>query len=66
MPPTTFQPERLYAPTDPELRQIATAKTLANWRSAGRGPRWKKLIRLVRYRGSDLNAWLAEILVEAG
>ena len=65
MPPTIFEPDRLYAPADPALRQIAQQKTLANWRSAGRGPRWVKLNRrMVRYRGADLNDWLAENLDE--
>ena len=65
MPPPTFEADRLYAPADPEMRMIAKVKTLANWRSAGRGPRWAKLGGRVRYRGDVLNNWLAETLVDA-
>ena len=61
---TPFEPSRLYRPLDPEMRQIAGPKTLANWRSAGAGPKWKKLRNKVRYLGDDLNSWLAENLVE--
>ena len=63
--PQTFEPNKLYKPDDPEMRMLGKVKTLANWRSAGRGPRWSKLGGAVRYCGSDLNAWLAETLVEA-
>jgi hypothetical protein len=31
---------------------------LRKWRMTGRGPRWIKLGKLVRYRMSDLNAYL--------
>lgn len=34
--------------------------TLAGWRSSGAGPPWLKLARrVVRYRRSDLEAWMA-------
>ena len=32
--------------------------TLANWRYQGRGPRFIKVGRAVRYRRSDVEAWL--------
>ena len=32
--------------------------TLAEWRTQGRGPRWVKLGRKVRYRPRDVEAWL--------
>ena len=35
-------------------------KTLANWRSAGKGPEYVKVGGRVRYRWSAVNAWLAE------
>jgi len=35
-------------------------KSLENWRSSGRGPRFHKIGGLVRYARSDLDAWLAE------
>jgi hypothetical protein len=40
-----------------ELLVIAV-KTLRNWRFLGRGPPHLKVGRLVRYRLSDLKAWL--------
>ncbi len=33
-------------------------RTLGNWRLIGRGPRFIKVGNLVRYRLSDLEAWL--------
>jgi excisionase family DNA binding protein len=33
-------------------------KTLAEWRSRGIGPRYHKVGRYVRYRWSDVEAWL--------
>lgn len=36
-----------------------SAKTLRNWRLSGYGPPHLKIGRLVRYRLSDLKAWLA-------
>jgi hypothetical protein len=35
-----------------------TARTLANWRSAGRGPRYLKAGGRVRYLRDDLDRWL--------
>jgi predicted DNA-binding transcriptional regulator AlpA len=43
--------------------QVSTA-TLANWRYLGRGPRFVKLHGAVRYRRSDLEAWVSEKSVE--
>jgi excisionase family DNA binding protein len=37
---------------------------LSNWERLGKGPRRYKLGKLVRYRKSDLEAWLAEQAVE--
>lgn len=36
-----------------------TPKTLEQWRWRGEGPRFFKLGRMVRYRRSDLEAWLS-------
>ena len=33
--------------------------TLQSWRYSGRGPRWIKLGRLIRYRLADVDAFLA-------
>jgi predicted DNA-binding transcriptional regulator AlpA len=35
-----------------------TVGTLAYWRYMGKGPKFIKLGRSVRYRESDVNAWL--------
>lgn len=35
-----------------------TVGTLAYWRYMGKGPKFIKLGRAVRYRESDVNAWL--------
>lgn len=34
------------------------SRTLQNWRSTGKSPRYVKVGRHVRYRVSDLRAWL--------
>ena len=66
---TPFEPGRLYRPDDPEMRQIAAFKTLANWRSMGTGPKWSKKKgggpRSIRYRGRDILDWIEENLTEA-
>ena len=36
-------------------------QTLANWRTAGNGPKFTRLNgRMIRYRRSDLQTWLAQ------
>lgn len=35
------------------------ARTLANWRVLGRGPRYVRIGRQPLYRQSDLDAWIA-------
>ncbi len=55
----------------PELRPLATpdkvsdflglpVATLAQWRYLGKGPRWIKVGRHVRYRMSDVEHWLSQ------
>ena len=53
-----FQDGTLYPTTDPALLALATAQTLAHWRSQGRGPPYIKSGARVLYWGRDLNAWL--------
>jgi hypothetical protein len=36
------------------------AKTLANWRSMGMGPRYRLVGRDVRYDWADVDAWLKD------
>lgn len=52
-------------PSDPTCDERAVAqlfdcsvKTVQKWRQTGRGPTYVKVGRLVRYRQSDLQAWL--------
>lgn len=42
-------------------RKPLSYQTLANWRTAGIGPRFTRLNgRMIRYLRSDLDAWLAK------
>ena len=50
----------LLTPADLAARLQAPAKTLAEWRSRGIGPRFVKVGRHVRYSQLDIDAWLAE------
>ena len=59
-----FEADRYYRPGDPALDTIASRGTLATWRWAGRGPRYTKFGHRILYRGSDLNSWLDERLVQ--
>lgn len=43
-----------------------THKTLADWRYYGRGPRYVKLGRLVKYIEADLHAYMQDHLHETG
>jgi hypothetical protein len=47
--------------TPPEAAEALrrTVKTLASWRSAGRGPRWVKLEGRCAYRLDDLRQFIA-------
>jgi predicted DNA-binding transcriptional regulator AlpA len=56
---------------DPKLSNADAAryvgispKTLNDWRSAGRGPSYLKIGTLVRYRQSDLDAFLDACVVK--
>jgi hypothetical protein len=39
--------------------------TLANWRSMGQGPAYAKLGRCIKYRRSDLDAFIAKSIRQA-
>lgn len=50
-------------------REVAEAlavsrQTVANWRFKGRGPRYLKVGRLVRYRPGDVEEFLKKYLIE--
>jgi hypothetical protein len=51
--------EPLVPPTDVAKHIGVPAKTLAQWRYLGQGPRFIKIGRHVRYRWQDVEAWLA-------
>lgn len=61
-----FDNDTLYSATDPALRQIAPASTMAHWRSERRGPDFVKIGQRVAYRGCDLNRWLEAQTVRTG
>jgi len=47
--------------------QIGTSvNTLANWRSEGVGPKYIKVGHMVKYRQSDIDAWLTSKTVTPG
>ena len=58
-----FQPDLFYRPGDPAMRVIASCGVLAQWRYRSEGPPYFKFGTRVAYKGSDLNAWLAEQFV---
>jgi predicted DNA-binding transcriptional regulator AlpA len=67
MHPTLAEPKQL--PTQPhallDTEQTADylrvqQQTLANWRVEGRGPKFVRVGRLIRYRLSAIDSWLAE------
>jgi len=41
-------------------------KTLRNWRSAGKGPSYIKIGRIVRYRVTELDEFIEKRLVDTG
>ena len=53
-----IDPDIYYAPSAPELRQVAAEQTLARWRHEGRGPAFVKSGSRVLYRGAEVLAWL--------
>lgn len=55
LPPAALSPEdaAIY------LGRPGAAKTLSNWRSLGKGPRWVSIMGRPAYRVADLDAYLA-------
>ena len=51
-------PIHLFTPTELSAVLDVPVGTLANWRYLGRGPRFVRIGRHVRYRSEDLRAWL--------
>ena len=59
-----FDSDRLYRVDDPALKVLGTYHALAHWRSNATGPRYVKLGRRVFYRGSDLNEYINQNVIE--
>ena len=59
-----FDPDRYYRTTDKDLEIIATRGTMNQWRHRGEGPRYVRYGNRVLYRGSDLNDFLDQHVVE--
>ena len=55
---TVAQPTELIDEVTLAARLGVSRSTLQSWRYAGRGPRFIKLGRMVRYRNSDVDAYL--------
>lgn len=49
---------RLLKPRDVAEMFDVPVETLRNWRYLGRGPRWTKVEGQVRYRQSDIDAYI--------
>ena len=56
-----LHPECLLTPTETAELLCSTVQTLNSWRHIGRGPKYRKVGRFVRYRVGELRAY-----VEAG
>lgn len=56
---TAMSPTRNLA-TPPEVAEYLgiPVKTLAEWRSQGKGPEWRKVGRHARYRWADVEKWV--------
>ena len=53
-----LDPNTLYTAADLAELKIVPVGTAANWRSAGKGPPYKKLGKRVVYLGADLLDWI--------
>jgi excisionase family DNA binding protein len=60
-----MDPQSLRSPSDVARHLGTSIRTLERKRGDGTGPRFVKVGRLVRYRESDLEAWLAAQTVQS-
>ena len=58
------EPEILLTPRELAQRWKTSLQSLANRRSAGKGPRFIRIGRSIRYRLSDVEEYLAQNTVE--
>ena len=54
----TEDPDRLVLPAELAEEIVVPERTLAQWRYLGKGPAFIKVGKHVRYRRSDVEAWL--------
>lgn len=54
-------PAALLTPAQASVMLGVAVQTLAKWRHEGRGPRYLKMCRLIRYRRDELERWLSEL-----
>ena len=59
-----FDNEKFYTVRDPEIRVIGAPDTLNRWRCIGTGPKFHRFGRRVLYAGADLNAFVAQNVIE--
>jgi excisionase family DNA binding protein len=57
---STLTSDPLYTPPEAAEHLRGKERTLERWRHTGGGPPFVKVGRAVRYRLSDLEAWLAQ------
>lgn len=62
----TFESARIYDDYDKELDVIASRSKRAQWRHRRVGPKFCRFGRRIKYRGSDLNAFIEASLVDTG
>lgn len=58
---STTNPDKLLTQKEVKVITGLAESTLEQWRLRGKGPKFIKLGRLVRYRMSDLNAYISEL-----
>ncbi|OBY30498.1 helix-turn-helix transcriptional regulator [Mycolicibacter kumamotonensis] len=58
---TTFAGERLLTTKDLAEETGQASQTLIEWRRLGKGPKFLRMGRSIRYRESDVLAWLSDI-----
>lgn len=59
--PTSDEPDRLMRQAEVKVMLGVADSTLEQWRLKGLGPKFVKMGRAVRYRLSDVNAYIANL-----
>lgn len=59
-PAPTLKSGELLTPSEAALLLKVAKNTLANWRSMGKGPKWKKAGGSVRYPMTEIEQFLAK------